>query len=141
MLATAARGRSKVLPVPYHSQPTGNTCQSTCLRMMAAYLEQSIVFQSTGAGTRDIEAIRHDINDSPNRPIKAKNAHGNMKWWLEQHFPTVHFDYETITNEAAALERIVRFIDGDMPVIVSVSHARVEGHIILVVGYEKFVPS
>src|SRR5262249_27659348 len=76
---------------------------------------------------------------SPSRPVKVQNAHANLKWWLEQHFPTLHFDYLTIHDEPAATDRIVRFIDAGWPVLVSVSHARVPGHIILVVGYEHYV--
>ena len=137
----APLGRSRVLNVPYLAQPTGITCQSTCLSMMSAYLEQQIVFQSTGAASRDILAIWKDVNESPARPAKARNAHANLKWWLELHFPRVRFEYVTLHDETAATERIVQFIDGGMPVLMSVSHARVAGHIVLVVGYENFVPN
>jgi hypothetical protein len=132
-------GRSRILNVPYFAQPTGVTCQSTCLHMMAEYIEQQILFQSTGAGDRDIQAIWKDVNQSPDRPVKIQNAHANLKWWLEQHFPSVRFEYFTIHDEPTATERIIRFIDGGWPVLVSVSHARVPGHIILVVGYENYV--
>src|SRR2546425_9228731 len=86
-------GRSRVVPVPYFAQPTGITCQSTCLKMMATYLEQSVVMQSTGAADRDILEIWKDINEDPKRPVKVRNAHKNMKWWLGRHFPTLIFDY------------------------------------------------
>ncbi|HEX5576513.1 MAG TPA: C39 family peptidase [Gemmatimonadales bacterium] len=133
--------RTIVLPVPYFSQPTSDTCQSTCLKMMATYLEQSVVLQSTGGGERDILEIWKDVNQSPQRPVMARNAHANMKWWLERHFPTIRFEYLTLTDEGRALEKIVAFIAGGVPVLMSVSHARVPGHIILVVGYENYVPS
>jgi hypothetical protein len=132
-------GRSRTLNVPYFAQPTGVTCQSTCLRMMAQYLEQQVLLQSTGAGDRDIQAIWKDVNQSSDRPVKLQNAHANLKWWLEQHFPSLHFDYLTIHDEPTATDRIIRFIDRGWPVLVSVSHARVPGHIILVVGYENYV--
>jgi Peptidase_C39 like family len=133
-------GQSRVLQVPYFAQPTGITCQSTCLKMMARYLEQAVVFQSTGAGAREILDIWKDINESKERPVKARNAHANMKWWLERHFPSLHFDYHTIMDEIRACETVIEFINFGMPVLMSVSHARVEGHIILVVGYENYVP-
>jgi hypothetical protein len=134
-------GRSRVLDVPYLPQPTPVTCQSTCLSMMAAFIEQQILFQSTGAGDRDIVAIWKDVNESPARPVKVKNAHANLKWWLEQRFPTLRFEYLVLHDEAATTEQIVRFIDGGMPVLVSVSHARVAGHIVLVTGYENYLPN
>jgi hypothetical protein len=110
------------------------------LKMMARYLEQAVVFQSTGAGAREILDIWKDINESKERPVKARNAHANMKWWLERHFPSLHFDYHTIMDEIRACETVIEFINFGMPVLMSVSHARVEGHIILVVGYENYVP-
>jgi len=51
------------------------------------------------------------------------------------------FDYREAIREARALQEIVTFIDGDFPVIVGVSHANVDGHIILVVGYENYEPN
>ncbi len=107
---------------------------------MATYLEQSVVRQSTGAADRDITAIWKDINEGPKRPVQMRNAHKNMKWWLEVHFPTLHFEYISTHDEARAIESIVRFIDGGFPVMVAVSHVNVEGHIILVVGYENYQP-
>jgi peptidase C39-like protein len=133
-------GVSKTLPVPYFTQPTGVTCQSTVLKMMAAYIEQNVLFQSTGAAARNIQDIWKDVNQDPKRPVKFKNAHANMKWWLEQHFPSLTFEYTQTTHEDRALESIVRAIDLGFPVLVSVSHERVEGHIILVIGYRNYTP-
>lgn len=140
MVMASLGGRSRILSVPYFIQPTGITCQSTCLRMMAAYLEQEVVLQSTGAAAKDIQTIWKDVNEAPDRPSKVRNAHANLKWWLERHFPRLRFEYVTTTDEAAALERIVRCIDSRLPVLMSVSHARVAGHIVLVVGYEGYQP-
>jgi hypothetical protein len=134
-------GISKTLPVPYFTQPTNDTCQSTALKMMAAYLEQNIVLQSTGAAARSVQDIWKDINEDPRRPVKVRNAHANMKWWLERHFPAVRFEYIQTNHEDRALESIVRFIDRGFPVLVSVSHERVKGHIILVTGYENYMPA
>ncbi|HUG40908.1 MAG TPA: C39 family peptidase [Longimicrobiales bacterium] len=131
-------GLNRILPVPYFVQPTAVTCQSTCLKMFATYLERSVVQQSTAAGAREIPAIWKDINQDPRRPVKVLNAHGNMKWWLERHFPRLKFDYSVVADEARAIDSIVPFIDGGFPVMVSISHARVAGHIILVVGYEGY---
>jgi len=99
-----------------------------------------IVNQSTGAAAREIGDIWKDINEDPRRPVNARNAHANMKWWLEQHFPSLRFEYLQTHREDTALESIIRFINNDFPVLVSVSHARVAGHIILVTGYANYQP-
>jgi hypothetical protein len=44
-------------------------------------------------------------------------------------------------REDQAVENIVQAIDRDSPVLVSVSHARVKGHFILVMGYENYQPN
>jgi len=134
-------GRQKTLPVPYFAQPTGITCQSTVLKMFAQYLENSVVLRSTGAGDREIGAIWKDINEGPGRPSKFRNAHANMKWWLEQRFPNINFEYGTETMPENVVEKIVGYVDRGFPVLVAVSHSRVEGHIILVVGYEGYMPN
>jgi Peptidase_C39 like family len=131
---------TKILDVPYYLQPTSITCQSTVLKMFASYLEQSVVMASTGAANCEITDIWKDINQSPVRPSKLRNAHANMKWWLEKHFPMLRFQYIQTTDEAKAVETIVRSIDGGFPVLVAVSHVNVEGHIVLVTGYENYVP-
>ena len=133
-------GLSTILPVPYFTQPTGITCQSTVLKMMAAYFEQHLVLQSTGAADKHIQSIWKEINTGSVRPTQARNAHVNMKWWLEQHFPTLRFSYMQTRREDEAVEAIVKFIDGRFPVLVSVSHARVAGHIILAIGYDNYAP-
>jgi hypothetical protein len=132
---------AKTLPVPYFAQPTSITCQSTVLKMMANYIEQHVVFQSTGAADREIRSIWKDINEDPKRPTTVRNAHANMKWWLERHFPSIRFEYIQTKREDQAVEAIVRFIDGGFPVLVSVSHERVAGHIILVIGYANYLPN
>ena len=64
-----------------------------------------------------------------------------MKWWLERHFPSLRFHYIQTKRKDQAIEAIVRFIDGGFPVLVSVSHERVAGHIILVTGYANYLPN
>jgi Peptidase_C39 like family len=134
-------GRSKILPVPYFAQPTDVTCQSTCLKMMAAYLERSVVLESTGAATCGVQEIWQDINTGAKRPVQATNNHKNMQWWLQARFPTLKFEYLESVREDRALQEIIHYIDGDFPVIVSVSHSNVDGHIILAVGYENYEPN
>ena len=85
-------GRQKTLNVPYFAQPTPITCQSTVLKMFAQYLENNIVLQSTGGGAREVVDIWKDINEGADRPSKLRNAHANMKWWLEKHFPRIKFE-------------------------------------------------
>jgi hypothetical protein len=139
MVTAILNGRSTRLPVPYLAQPTGNTCQSTCLKMFAMYLERRAVRQGAPISSRDILDIWKDVNESPNRPSNVRNAHANLKWWLERHFPGRRFEYLTTTDQVNAVENIVRFIDAGYPVLMAVSHARVPGHIVLVVGYENYV--
>ena len=132
-------GRKKTLNVPYFAQPTGITCQSTVLKMFAQYLENNVVLQSTGAGACEIQDIWKTINQGDGRPSKLRNAHANMKWWLEQRFPRINFEYSTERMQAAVVDKIVSYVDRGFPVLVAVSHIRVEGHIILVVGYEGYL--
>ncbi|MFN8651512.1 MAG: C39 family peptidase [Gemmatimonadales bacterium] len=135
-------GRAKQLPVPYFTQPTDNTCQSTVLKMFATYLERSVLQVSGGAEALKPTDIYKTINGDPKRPNqKFTNAHANMKWWLEQRFPTLPFQYVTTALEYEAIDRIVAFIDNGYPVLVAVSHANVQGHIVLVIGYEGYYPT
>lgn len=141
-------GWTRILPVSYFVQPTSNTCQSTCLKMMAYYLEQFVLLQSRGGAALDILNIYKDINESPDRPDKIRdkhnhyvlNTHTNIKWWLQRRFPSLHFYYDHYTDESIAGRKIVQYINSGMPVLMSVSHANVEGHIVLVVGYENYIP-
>lgn len=131
--------RSKLLKVPYFTQPTDNTCQSTVLKMFATYLEQEVLKISGGAPNLRPVDIYHTINKDPKRPNKKfTNAHANMKWWLQERFPTLNFQYVTTALEWEAIDAIVGFIDSGFPVLVAVSHANVEGHIVLVLGYENY---
>ena len=141
-LSSSAAGRSASLHVPYLIQPHENDCQSTCLKMFALYLERSGVAPAgKSADTLEIGDIRQAINHSGERPDKKNhNSHENMRWWLGRQFPALSFVRHTHTDGAAAVEEIVDFIDHGMPVIVSVSHARVKGHIVIVVGYENYQP-
>ncbi|HUE87443.1 MAG TPA: hypothetical protein VMO26_15315, partial [Vicinamibacterales bacterium] len=94
----------------------------------------------TGAADQDVQDIWKDINENPSRPSQIKNAHTNLKWWLERHFPSLRFEYVQTDSAARAVESLVRFIDGGFPVLMSVSHSRVAGHIVLVTGYVNYVP-
>jgi hypothetical protein len=135
-------GASRQLPVPYLTQPDATTCQSTVLKMMAGYLEREVVRQSTGASAKAIRDIKQEINGDPGRPDKKLiNSHANFKWWLQRHFPSLTFNYVSTRNEVEATETIVKAVDLGFPVLVSVSHARVAGHIVLVVGYRDYQPN
>lgn len=133
-------GRSKRLNVAYFTQPTDNTCQSTVLKMFANYIESQILKVSGGAADLRPVDIYQTINKDPNRPQKKfTNAHSNMKWWLEQRFPSLTIQYLTTALEYEAIDDIVGFIDSGFPVLVAVSHANVEGHIVLVIGYQNYL--
>jgi hypothetical protein len=140
--AAAMAGHTKLLKVPYFTQPTDNTCQSTVLKMFATYIEQNVLQMSGGAENLNPVDIYQTINADAKRPNKKfTNAHVNIKWWLEQRYPSLTFEYITTALEWEAIDDIVGFVDSGFPVLVAVSHANVEGHIILVVGYEGYLPN
>jgi hypothetical protein len=89
---------------------------------------------------KDIESIKDEINSGEGRPSALKNAHENMVWWLEKYFAPIRFERKATTDELQALDWVVSHIDQNYPVIVSTNHANVKGHIILVVGYEHYIP-
>lgn len=88
----------------------------------------------------NIEHIKDTINGAPGRPdTQHSNSHANMMWWLERRYaPAVHCDYFDQKDRTKAIAWIVEHIDAGFPVIASVSHENVEGHIILIVGYENY---
>lgn len=133
--------RSKMLSVDFFTQPTDNTCQSTCLKMMASYLEESDGANPGPAESMNPVDIYQTINHDSGRPDKVNsNAHKNMIWWLKQRFPALNFKEIITKDDTQATEVIVNSIDRDSPVMVGVSHARVPGHIILVIGYVNYRP-
>jgi hypothetical protein len=143
--ATQQLGVTRILPVPYFTQPKGDQCQSTVLRMYAQYLDANVLKRSSTAGQRAIGDIFSDINKPPKdkpdpRPQKDKNNHQNMMWWLGQNYPTLKFEKKSTKDAATALWIIRTSIDSGFPLMASVSHENVEGHIVLIVGYDNLVP-
>ncbi len=133
------KGIARTLDVPYLVQPDPTWCQSTVLKMFALYLEDRVLKQSRGGAAQDIKAIWQEINTSATRPVKVRNAHKNMLWWLEKRYhPPLSFHYIQTHFIDSAIDSVVRFIDGGFPVIASVSHQDVKGHIILIVGYQGY---
>jgi len=106
--------------------------------MMAMYIENAVMFESRGADV-PIRSIWKEINEAPGRPEKARNAHKNMVWWLEKRYdPPLKWSYLTTHFIDPAIDKVIRFIDGGFPVIASVSHQAVKGHIILIIGYDGY---
>ncbi len=124
-----------LLDVPYLIQPTPITCQSTCLKMFAMYLEKKFSI-SVGAKQKKITNIWKEINEGTKRPSKLRNSYENMEWWLEQHFCPQQFEIYQTTDVDSAISRVRSKIDAGFPVMVSTNHDRTSGHIILVVGYQ-----
>lgn len=128
----------QVLPVPYHAQVSEVHCQSTVLKMYAQYLDR-FKFPGVNAGAADAQQIWNDIN-LPGHPDKRadkvlRNSHKNIKQWLEdRYFLTLQWSY--LKDAATAFELIVKSVNSGFPVIAGVSHARVVGHIVLIIGYE-----
>jgi len=124
----------KFLAVPYLTQPTSITCQSTCLKMFGMYLADRIGISSP-VEALSITSIWKEINEGQGRPSKERNSYANMAWWLHKQFPTYKFAVDSCAIPDEAMLRIVRTIDRGFPVIVSTNHAHTAGHIILVIGY------
>ncbi len=121
-------GRSKVLPVPYFIQPDHTTCQSTVLKMFAAYL-QSGDPAAQRTSKAEILSIKKTINEDPKRPQKTMmNAHENFRWWLKERFPDYEFERASFALQWEAIDWIVQHIDCGFPVITGVNHERVARH-------------
>ena len=130
---------SKLLSVPYLTQPTYNTCQSTVLKMYSMYLSQRLGMSSPAAA-KEIEAIQQEMKTDPKRPVKGASsylAHANFVWWMNKYFTSLTFKKVTTKNKLTANKLITGSINSGFPVIVSTSHSRTRGHIILVIGYKK----
>src|SRR5262249_59419259 len=93
-----------------------------------------------GEMSRSILDIWKEVNESKDRPSHVRNAHVNLKWWLERHFPRKRFEYMSFADETMALERVISFIDGGAPVLMAVSHVRVPGPIVPPMGSENYLP-
>ena len=129
----------KTLDVPYYVQPTPITCQSTCLKMYAKYLSERYLQQSNPAAHMGIPEIWREINEGEGRPVKGRNAYENMRWWLAKYFAPLRFEVTSTKSVDEAIDSIVACINHDFPVMVSTNHARTDGHIILVIGYSRFL--
>ena len=127
----------KVLNVPYFTQPTSNTCQSTCLKMYAHYLANKLAMSSPVHGLT-IEEIWKEINTGNERPAKGRNAYRNMVWWLGKYFPHYEFKTRKTRDTDEAMAYAVNRLEAGFPLMVSTNHRRTAGHIILVVGYRNF---
>jgi len=123
-----------ILDVPYLIQPTGNTCQSTCLKMFGMYLEAQLGRPASIAPLSILD-IWSEINEGKDRPSRHRNDYQNMAWWLQRRFPDHRFGVNSTRDVDDATQRFVRTIDNGFPVIVSTNHSRTAGHIILVIGY------
>lgn len=121
-----------VLPVPYFIQPDGGTCQSTVLKMIAAYIDRK---RGQPVQNRVIHQIKTSINSDPGRPSLLHNAWANFNWWLQREFTDMQFQMDT-TNDVVRAAKIIRdSIDAGSPVLVSTNQNMLSsGHIILVVG-------
>jgi len=139
------RDANVILPVPYFVQPTGNTCQSTVLKMMATYFDQEVIRENTGSISLNIRDIYNTINTSLSRPEQrpnTTNSHTNIKWWLQKRFPALKFKYLSTSKEDVAIQTIINSICAGFPVFASVTHENNKnGHIILICGFVNYVPT
>src|SRR6266550_4291803 len=106
---------TKILDVPYLTQPTPITCQSTCLKMYAKYLEQKLQMSSLGA-EKTVQEIWKEINEDPNRPSKVRNSYDNFSWWLQKYFGPRRFEVKSSKSVNEAIQLIVHYIDNGYPV-------------------------
>lgn len=130
----------KVLSVPYKVQPTSNTCQSTCLKMCTMYMQDELGYSFTGI-PKEIEQIYKEINIGNERPVKKRNAWKNFVWWLNKETGSSMFSLKITEDEAEATEYIIQSINNGFPVILSTNHMRTKGHIIMVIGYQNYIPN
>jgi hypothetical protein len=128
------RMAEQILAVPYLTQPTSNTCQSTCLKMYGLYLARRLAMSSPVQGIAILD-IWKEINESKDRPSRDRNSYQNMVWWLKKYFPLYEFSVSSTRSTDEAMTYVVERIDAGFPVMVSTNHANTAGHIILVVGY------
>jgi hypothetical protein len=128
-----------ILPVPYYVQVSSVQCQSTVLRMYAQYLDNKN--KKSGAGGKQVQEIFDAINtpqgNPDKRPSTLKNAHKNMMWWLESNYTPLKFTKLETRESAQAYNAVINSIDNGFPLIASVSHVRVKGHINIIVGYVR----
>lgn len=138
---------TKVLDVPYLSQPTSITCQSASMKMVAMYMKKwyqtSFPNQSTAspAADKSILKIWDEVNTGKIRPSQGRNDWTNFIWWLNNNIPNTKFKLKTISDETVAIPLIIKSIDSGYPVMLSTNHTRVQGHIILIVGYKSYTPN
>src|SRR5690349_19486892 len=115
--------KSKILPVPYYTQSTETNCQGTVLKMMGSYLDA--LSGVSGPGGNNATDIKNSIN-SGKGPSKLKNAHANMRWWLEQNYPGLVFEYTSTKLDFEAIDKVVYHISRGYPVLMAVNHELVE---------------
>ena len=121
-----------ILPVPYFVQPTETTCQATSCKMLAVYYDATKNFLSE-------EDIKKLINEHPDRPVKEYENHiDNMVWWLNRELVGKKIFVRESLNIEYAIPKIISCLNPRRPVLLSTNHSRVEGHIIVVVGYQNY---
>jgi hypothetical protein len=126
---------TKILDVPYKTQPNNYSCQSTCLKIMAMYNDMA------HTNDKSIESIYKEINEGVARPVKQKNAWDNIVWWLNLYNGNPSFSLSKTKNQAEAIEYIVKCINNNSPVIISTNNFKTKGHLVLIVGYINYVPN
>ena len=140
-LSAQDESRTKVLDVPYLLQPNGKTCQSTCLKMMGMFYGFNNIEEI------EIEDIYYELNSSNERPNPDTYAWENFKWWANKSFGTNNFTWKITADPFEAYDFIIKKIDDGHPVLMSInfvddenSRRRTDGHIVLIVGYENYIP-
>ena len=128
-----------VLPVPYYTQVSPVHCQATVLKMYAQYLDRT-KFPGSTAGNVEVPKIWSDINvaghPDKRRVKNGQNAHKNIQQWLEDRYSPLLLNWNYLNEPEDAIRLVMRSIKQGYPVLAGVSHARVAGHIVLIVGYE-----
>lgn len=110
------------------------------MKMYAQYLDRT-KFPNNTAGNHEAPQIWRDIN-VPGNPDKrivkiGQNAHKNIQQWLEDRYAPLILKWNYLNNPEEAFQLVVRSVNQGYPVLAGVSHARVAGHIVLIVGYES----
>jgi len=122
------------LNVPYYVQPNSDTCQSTCLKMMAEYVARRT---ARGDGNWQILSIKEALTSGQGRPNQTVyNHYDNYVWWLNGEFGgTPSFSWRWIASDGDAVRWLVQRIEAGYPVITS-NRTTAAGHVILVIGFQ-----
>ncbi len=106
--------------VPYQQQDTPQLCQSTCLLMLAEYLDEQCDHSQ--------ESIRADLTQ-----IGDPLAHSSRVTWLSAAFPNWNWKMNYSPSLSETISKITNQLESGIPVITSTRLTQ-SGHVIVITG-------